>query len=102
MIEQKDFADLIKVYDREKALFYLDPPYVGTEKYYNVSFSKEDHYRLKETLKKIEGRFILSYNNDVFIRELYSEYIIREINRKNTLTSKGNQRDYAELIITNF
>ena len=102
VIEQKDFADLIKVYDREKALFYLDPPYVGTEKYYNVSFSKEDHYRLKETLKKIEGRFILSYNNDVFIRELYSEYIIREINRKNTLTSKGNQRDYAELIITNF
>jgi len=102
VIEQKDFADLIKVYDREKALFYLDPPYVGTEKYYNVPFSKEDHYRLKEVLEKIEGKFILSYNNDTFIRELYSEYTIREINRKNTLTSIGNSGDYAELIITNF
>ena len=26
-IENKDFADLIKVYDRPTALFYLDPPY---------------------------------------------------------------------------
>lgn len=102
VIEQKDFADLIKVYDRKKALFYLDPPYLGTEKYYNVSFSKEDHYRLKDTLNRMEGKFILSYNNDVFIRELYSDYNIKEINRKNTLPSKGNQDDYEELIITNF
>ena len=102
VIEQKDFADLIKVYDRERALFYLDPPYVGTEKYYNVPFSKEDHYRLKEVLKKIKGKFILSYNDDDFIRELYSEYRIKEINRKNTLPSNGNQDDYSELIITNF
>lgn len=102
VIEQKDFADLINVYDREKALFYLDPPYVGTEKYYNVFFSKEDHYRLKDALEKIKGKFILSYNNDAFIRGLYAGCTIREISRKNTLASQGNQKDYAELIITNF
>lgn len=28
-IEHKDFADLIRVYDRKGALFYLDPPYIG-------------------------------------------------------------------------
>lgn len=102
VIEQKDFSDLIKVYDRERALFYLDPPYVGTEKYYNVPFCKEDHYRLKEELEKIKGKFILSYNNDTFIRDLYSEYTIREISRKNTLTSVKKSDDYEELIITNF
>ena len=36
-IEHKDFADLIRVYDRKNALFYLDPPYVGTEGYYESS-----------------------------------------------------------------
>ena len=30
-IERKDYADLIRVYDRKAALFYLDPPYIGTE-----------------------------------------------------------------------
>ena len=28
-IEHKDYADLIRVYDRKGALFYLDPPYIG-------------------------------------------------------------------------
>ena len=43
-IENKDFADLIKVYDRPTALFYLDPPYVNTEKYYDSPFSAQDHH----------------------------------------------------------
>lgn len=102
IIEQKDFEDIIKVYDRKTALFYLDPPYVGSEKYYDVPFAREDHYRLKTVLEKIKGRFILSYNNDAFIRELYANYKIREISRRNELLANGNQKDYAELIITNF
>lgn len=88
VIEQKDFEDLIKVYDRNDALFYLDPPYVGSEQYYNVTFSPEDHQRLKNTLTKLKGNFILSYNNTAFIRELYSGFFIREISRKNTLSAK--------------
>lgn len=31
VIENKDFENLIRVYDRPGALFYLDPPYHGTE-----------------------------------------------------------------------
>lgn len=31
VIEQKDFANLIKVYDGKDTFFYLDPPYYGTE-----------------------------------------------------------------------
>ena len=38
-IEHKDFADLIRVYDRKAALFYLDPPYIGTEGYYDSPFT---------------------------------------------------------------
>ncbi|MFR8755580.1 MAG: DNA adenine methylase [Clostridium sp.] len=29
VIENKDFENLIRVYDRPGALFYLDPPYHG-------------------------------------------------------------------------
>ena len=50
VIENRDFESLIRVYDRPGALFYLDPPYHGTEKYYEGGFSHDDHIRLKTVL----------------------------------------------------
>lgn len=76
VIENKDFEDLIKVYDRPGTLFYLDPPYYGTEKYYQVEFAEADHIRLAQAIARIQGRFILSYNESDFIRELYNGYTI--------------------------
>ncbi len=102
VIENKDFENLIRVYDRKKALFYLDPPYHGTEKYYDINFSHNDHIRLKEILDKIEGKFILSYNDDAFIRELYKEYNIEEISRSNNLKNTMKSEKYNELIIKNY
>ena len=102
-IENKDFADLIKVYDRPTALFYLDPPYVDTEKYYDSPFCAQDHQRLREVLGHIKGRFILSYNDHPLVRELYADYRIEEVTRTSTLAGSGNnQTQYAELIIRNF
>lgn len=82
VIENKDFEGLIKTYDREKALFYLDPPYYAAEKYYDICFGENDHIRLKETLDKLKGKFILSYNDSEYIRKLYSDYRIIEIDRQ--------------------
>lgn len=59
VIENKDFEDLLKVYNKEDSLIYLDPPYYGTERYYQAQFSKEDHVRLCEVLKNVKGKFIL-------------------------------------------
>lgn len=102
-IENKDFADLIKVYDRPTALFYLDPPYVDTEKYYEGPFCAQDHHRLREVLSHVKGRFILSYNDHSLVRELYADCRIEEITRVSTLSGSGNnQTPYAELIIRNF
>lgn len=98
VIEHKDFENLIKVYDRPKALFYCDPPYHTTEKYYDIAFTEADHLRLRDTLAAIKGKVLLSYNDDEFIRELYKDFKIAEIQRANNLTS-GN---FKELIITNY
>lgn len=101
-IENKDFADLIKVYDRETSLFYLDPPYLGTEHYYQCPFQLEDHQRLKNALSGIRGRFILSYNDDPLVRELYSCYRIETISRHQTLAGNNNKQQYSEVIIRNY
>ncbi len=98
VIEHKDFENLIKLYDRPRALFYCDPPYRGTEKYYDVPYAEADHIRLRDTLASIKGKFLLSYNNDEFIRELYKDFKIEAVERSNNL-STGN---FKELIITNY
>ncbi len=98
VIEHKDFENLIKVYDRPTAMFYCDPPYHTTEDYYDVEFKAEDHIRLKDCLNGIKGRFLLSYNDDDFIRNLYKDFNISEVVRGNNLTSGK----YKELLIRNY
>ncbi len=102
VIENKDFENLIKVYDRPKALFYLDPPYVNTEKYYDGEFNMNDHIRLNNALKNIKGNFILSYNDCDFIRELYKDFKVESVMRNNNLSNKLENRLYKEVLIKNY
>ena len=98
IIEHKDFENLISVYDRSNSLFYCDPPYHKTERFYDVSFSEKDHLRLNASLKAIKGRFILSYNDDEFVRDLYKDYDIISVSRQNNMSSGT----FKEVIIKNF
>ena len=106
IIERLDFEQLIKTYDRPTALFYVDPPYIGAESYYNKNysrFSEADHKRLRDCLRKIKGRFILSYNSCDFVLENYRDFNISFVSRKNTLPAKEACREeYKEVIITNY
>ena len=102
-IEHKDYADLIRGYDRKAALFYLDPPYIGAEGYYDSPFTPDDHQRLRAALEPLKGRFILSYNDCPQVRELYKGYTIERVERKENLSGSGeNKKQYAEVIIRNF
>ncbi len=104
VIENRDFQDLINTYNKSKTFYYLDPPYYGTEKYYQVQFSKDDHTRLKNSLDNVKGKFLLSYNDCEFIRELYKDYYIEEISRFHNLHTKFEDKDkeYKELLIRNY
>ncbi len=102
VIENHDFEQLIKTYDRPEALFYLDPPYYEAEKYYPDRFNPEDHSRLRECLGNIKGKFVLSYNDCQQIRDLYEGYTLVEVERFDNLVAKSESRKYKELIIKNF
>lgn len=103
VIENRDFSDLIKVYDRKDALFYLDPPYMDAEKHYDHAFSIADHHRLRSVLGTIKGRFILSYNDNPSIRKIYDGFHIEGISRNNTLAANSdNKQQYPEVLIQNY
>lgn len=61
-IENLDCIEFIQKYDKESSFFYCDPPYVDVAKYSINSFnSLESHLTFLNVLKKIKGRFLLSY-----------------------------------------
>lgn len=63
-----------------------------------MQFTEADHIRLRDTLSAIKGKFLLSYNDDEFICELYKNYKIEAVERQNNIS--GGR--FKELIITNY
>ena len=103
VIENKDFEALIRQYDRENAFFYCDPPYYETEGHYAVVFRKEDHKRLRDTLANSKGKWMVSYNDCEFIRELYAGYYITAVSRLNNMAQRYQCGcEFLEVIITNY
>lgn len=103
-IERRSFDQVILQYDKPGALIYADPPYHGTEDYYNGPFGDTEHQRLRQLLGRIQGRFLLSYNDDPYIRELYSGFTIEELSRQHSLKARYNDggHPYRELLIRNY
>ena len=103
VIENKDFEALIRQYDREGAFFYCDPPYYETEGHYAVVFRREDHARLRDALAEAKGKWMVSYNDCEFIRELYAGYTITAVTRINNLAQRYDGGcEFPEVIITNY
>lgn len=103
VVENKDFEALIRQYDRDNAFFYCDPPYYETEGHYAVVFRKEDHARLRDALAVSKGKWMVSYNDCEFIRELYAGYTITSVTRINNLAQRYDGGcEFPEVIITNY
>ncbi|MCC8067432.1 MAG: DNA adenine methylase [Clostridiales bacterium] len=70
VIENLDFADVIRRYDSPDTLFYCDPPYIDTQQY-RLQFTIDDHRRLVDCLSQIKGMALVSLNDCPEARELY-------------------------------
>jgi DNA adenine methylase len=120
-VKNMDFQDVVEKYDSPTTYFYMDPPYYMTEKYYsNHIFGKETHIRLAKTLKKIKGKFSLSYYEFPQLSEWFPQIPIGENNQilmfgeptyrwerksfKKAASSKkdGTQNEGIELLIMNY
>ena len=106
MIENRDFEKLIKQYDHKDAFFYCDSPYTSGCGYDVTTTECIDHERLRDILKNIEGRFLLSYDNSPKVREIYKGFKMIEVERQNGINNRQcanrQNKTYKELLIANY
>lgn len=101
IIECLPWQEAIRRYDRPETLFYLDPPYWGSEGDYGKDlFGRDDFDALATQLAAIKGQFILSINDTPEIRQIFAVFAIEDIETTYTLAGNNKPKTAAELIIT--
>lgn len=87
-------------------LVFFDSPYYDTfDTYQAGGFSEGDHRRLAQLFDELSNRgafIILTNNNCDFIKNLYANYNIKEVEVKRMINSDSSKRTGSEVIITNF
>jgi DNA adenine methylase len=73
-----DAIDLVAAYSQEaraNVLMYLDPPYVdkGPGLYLNA-YTSADHRKLAKAVEQLKCNWVVSYDDDPLIRELYDHH----------------------------
>ncbi|WP_157019610.1 DNA adenine methylase [Mesorhizobium xinjiangense] len=100
VIENLDWSAFLTRYDRAETLFYLDPPYHGSEGDYGRElFDRGQFEQMAERLADLKGGFILSINDVPEIRRIFSGFAMEEVGLTYTVM-KGKSQPARELIIT--
>lgn len=74
-IENLSFRKLIERYDGDDTFFMADPPYYNpTHGLYRYAMEKKDHKSLCRSIKKIDGLFLLTYDNVKAVRRMYRHF----------------------------
>lgn len=98
-VENLPWQKLIERYDRPETLFYLDPPYWGSEGDYGRDlFGREQFEIMAEQLARLRGRFILSINDVPEIRRIFAAFAFEEVGLNYSL-AKGQATPARELIV---
>jgi DNA adenine methylase len=101
VIECLPYAAFISRYDTPDTLFFLDPPYFGSEHYYGRElFGREDFERLAGSLKGVRGAFVMTVNDVRETREWFSFAAFESVGLTYSVGSQ-NGKLARELVITN-
>jgi len=77
-IEEGDYEEIILKYKKiidKNTFIYFDPPYVNKAKdLYNFYFSEQDHIRLKNFISTVQCNWLLSYDYEPPINDLYKSF----------------------------
>lgn len=103
-ILNQDYSKVIQKYDSPTTFFFLDPPYEKTRTIYGYGEHKDfDFDKLREVLRSIKGKFLMTINDSPNMRSVFKEFNIKTTQvyaRWSRKTKKATTR--KELLIMNY
>jgi DNA adenine methylase len=101
LIECLDYAAFIERYDGPETLFYLDPPYIGSEHFYGAGlFDPAAFVALCGQLQDIRGTFVVTVNDVREARERFAWAAFESLPVSYSVNA-GNGVAARELIVMN-
>jgi DNA adenine methylase len=92
ILQRDGFEILSRIEDEEKAVLYVDPPYIGHEGDYIHKIKPEDHSRLATLLHRFKkARIVLSYYDHPKLSELYPDWYQEKIEVSKALSHQGRR-----------
>lgn len=94
-LENRPAVEVIQGHDSPSTLFYVDPPYPlstrpGSGKRYAHEMSDDEHRRLAEVLRSVQGKVVISgYPCALYDQELYPDWTRREHHASTNGSSSG-------------
>ena len=98
-ITNKDWSYLFR-YDSPDTFFFIDPPYEKSDELYPDH--KIDYNKMRNMLKKLKGKFMLTINKSKYIFDLFDGFNIIEIDVKGHGRKGIGVGMRKELVITNY
>lgn len=103
-IDNRDWSDIIDIYDTPDTCFYLDPPYHPDARHehslYRHEFGSSLHEQLCERIRSVKGAVVLSgYDNDLYATTLTDWH---KVYRRKFITmrhDKGRERRPATEVL---
>jgi len=100
-VENLSWEKLIPIYDAQGTCFFLDPPYFTEGCSCYGAFRATDLQALADTLARIKGRWILTFEDAPEAREIFAGHHIVSIERQKLIENRrGAGRTYREIIVT--
>jgi DNA adenine methylase len=100
VIECLPWRDFLARYDRPETLFYLDPPYWGSEDDYGKgAFLRTEFVELADALSGIRGRFILSINDRPETRAVFERFAMEAVETTYSVAGGADATKARELIV---
>jgi len=101
IIENRDFEEIFRIYDRPATVFYCDPPYTQGE----FAWSESEHERLSRCLRGLKGKFLMTIDDSPLARKLYGEFHLVTVLEGAVFSSTrggGKTKRMRHLVLANY
>lgn len=102
-IEEKPWEYILKTYDHEETLFFLDPPYPESGGKNYAGWDEVTVERFCTAVKELRGQWIFTFKDCAQVRDLMAGYTFKSIDRARGIRNQAGRKKadrYVEIIIT--